>query len=196
MAGGARGLVLGQTPPGGGGRQPEKTCSNEHILRSGQRIPPGRIHPPQESSYFRGCGRYLGCHRRNSAKLPKCTRTDTDTTADPLNSRHCFQVLLCPEQTWREAPHPFRDWVLFPNDLFASALTMSRCVQGHICILIICSPRAIHPPFVRPYPSTHPLARRCWYKCRPNYSQWGPGWFKCGARTRVRSDILCGALSG
>ena len=86
-------------PPAGGGRQTRKTCSNEHILRSGQRIPPGRIHPPQESSYFRGCGLYLGCHRRNSAKLPKCTRTDTDTTADPLNSRHCFQVLLCPEKT-------------------------------------------------------------------------------------------------
>ena len=101
----------------------------------------------------------MGCRRPDSGKVPKCTRTDTDTTADPLNPCNCFQALLCPEHTWRGAPHPFRDRVLFPSDLFASALTRSRCVQGHICILNICSPRAIHPPFVRPDPPTHPPTR-------------------------------------
>ena len=98
----------------------------------------------------------MGCCRRDSAKVPKCTRTDTDTTADPLNLCNCFQALLCPEQTWRGVPHPFRDRVLFPSDLFASSLTRPRCTHGHICILNICFPSTIHPPFVRPDPPTRP----------------------------------------
>ena len=155
----------------------------EHILKSGNLAAPGRIRPSPESLYFRGHGPHLGCRRPDSGKVPKCTRTDTDTTADPLNPRNCFQALLCPEHTWRGAPHPFRDRVLFPSDLFASASTKYRCVWGHICILNICSPRAIPPQSVRPDPPNHHLARRCWCKCRPNYSQRGPGWFKYGART-------------
>ena len=98
----------------------------------------------------------MGCRRRDSAKVPKCTRTDTDTTADPLNLCNCFQTLQFPEQTWRGVPRPFRHQVLIRSDLFASSLTMSRCTHGHICILNICFPSTIHPPFVRPDPPTHP----------------------------------------
>ena len=155
MAGGARGLILGQTPPGGGGGgRAAKTGGYEHFFKSGNLAAPGRICQPREYAYFRGCGPHLGCRRHDSDKVPKCTRTDTDTTADPLNPRNCFQALLCPEHTWRGAPRPFRDQVLFPSDLFASALTMSRRPGTHLYpkhLLsqgyppTICSPRSTLP---------------------------------------------------
>ena len=153
--------------------------------------------PPATTPYFRGCGRYLGCHRRNSAKLPKCTRTDTDTTAYLLNSRHCFQLLLCPEQTWREAPPPISRLGPLPERLVRLCFNNVSMRPGtHLYPnyllsqgypLTICSPISIYSPFGSSLLMQMPAKifpvrfRMVEVRC--------PSAF-------VRSDIECGALPG
>ena len=102
------------------------------FLRIGERMPPGRIRPSPESSFFRSYGPHLRCSWcifRENSEL--CSRI-SQIAHDSLNSRNRFQVLLRLEPTWRGAPpiHPLHDRVPFPTDSFASAFTCSRCVQA------------------------------------------------------------------
>ena len=63
-----------------------KTWGYTHILKSGNLAPQAGIRPPPECEYFRGYRRYFGGQLCDSARILKCTRTDTVQSMHPPNS--------------------------------------------------------------------------------------------------------------